>query len=76
MPELDERECDVIVVGAGPAGACAAMRLAKRGLHVCIIEKKTLPRYKTCGGGLLRRAAPCSTSISRRRSSDNAGLWI
>ena len=56
MPELDERECDVIVVGAGPAGACAAMRLAKRGLHVCIIEKKTLPRYKTCGGGLLRRA--------------------
>ncbi len=43
---------DVIVCGAGPAGACAAFETASRGLRTLIIEKRTLPRYKTCGGGV------------------------
>jgi len=43
---------DVIVCGAGPAGACAAYEAAARGLRTLILEKKTLPRYKTCGGGV------------------------
>ena len=43
---------DVVVVGAGPAGACAAYEAAARGLSVLLVEKKTLPRYKTCGGGV------------------------
>ena len=47
---------DVAVVGAGPAGACAAFELARQGLGVVLIEKMELPRYKTCGGGLVRRA--------------------
>lgn len=47
---------DVIVVGSGPAGACAAWRLAKAGMSVAVIEKAALPRYKTCGGGLVGRA--------------------
>lgn len=46
---------DVIVVGSGPAGACAAWRLAQAGLAVAVIEKAMLPRYKTCGGGLVGR---------------------
>ena len=50
-------EIDVAVVGAGPAGASAALALAGRGLRVGIVEKAVLPRYKTCGGGVLRRAA-------------------
>jgi geranylgeranyl reductase family protein len=48
---------DVAIVGAGPAGAAAALALGGRGLRVCIVEKATPPRYKTCGGGVLRRAA-------------------
>lgn len=43
---------DVVVIGAGPAGACAAYEAAARGLRTLILEKKALPRYKTCGGGV------------------------
>jgi geranylgeranyl reductase family protein len=43
---------DVIVCGAGPAGACAAYETASRGLRTLILEKRSLPRYKTCGGGV------------------------
>lgn len=43
---------DVIVCGAGPAGACAAYETAAHGLRTLLIEKRPLPRYKTCGGGL------------------------
>lgn len=46
---------DVVIVGSGPAGALTAYALARRGLDVLVIEKKGLPRYKTCGGGLTRR---------------------
>ena len=47
---------DVAVVGAGPAGATAALALARRGLSVALLERDALPRYKTCGGGLVGRA--------------------
>lgn len=46
---------DVAVVGAGPAGATAALHLARRGLKVALLEKETLPRYKTCGGAIVAR---------------------
>lgn len=48
---------DVAIVGAGPAGGAAALELAQGGLSVVVIEKAVLPRYKTCGGGVLWRAA-------------------
>src|SRR6185436_6322427 len=35
----------------------AALALGGRGLKVALIEKAQPPRYKTCGGGVLRRAA-------------------
>ncbi len=47
---------DVLVVGAGPAGAAAAFWLAKAGHSVLAVEKKTFPREKTCGDGLTPRA--------------------
>ncbi|WGH77059.1 FAD-dependent oxidoreductase [Tenacibaculum tangerinum] len=46
---------DVAIVGSGPSGASAAFYLAQNGISTVIIEKETLPRYKTCGGGFVFR---------------------
>lgn len=49
-------ESDVIVVGAGPGGSATAAHLARRGLHVTLLEKAVFPRDKVCGDGLTPRA--------------------
>ncbi len=43
---------DVIVAGAGPAGASASYELANNGFRVLMLDAKKFPRYKTCGGGI------------------------
>lgn len=47
---------DVLVIGAGPAGAAAAFWCASRGHAVTVVERKHFPRDKTCGDGLTPRA--------------------
>ena len=49
-------EADVVIVGAGPAGSATATHLARRGLHVALLEKSQFPREKVCGDGLTPRA--------------------
>ena len=46
-------EYDVAVVGAGPAGSSAARAAAAAGARVVLLDRADLPRYKTCGGGLI-----------------------
>ena len=46
---------DVLIVGAGPAGASAAFILANNGYRVAVIEKKGVPRFKLCGGLLSQK---------------------
>ena len=45
-------KCDVVVVGAGPAGSVASIFLAKKGLKVIMFDKAKFPRIKPCGGGV------------------------
>jgi flavin-dependent dehydrogenase len=47
---------DVIVIGAGPAGATAAVILANRDINTLSIEKEKHPRSKICGGAVSKRA--------------------
>ena len=48
-PDID---CDLLVVGAGPAGTSAAITAARAGLKVTVIDKARFPRDKCCGDGL------------------------
>lgn len=50
-----EKSCDVLVVGAGPAGTVAAAILAKAGLDVRVVEKERFPRF-VIGESLLPRS--------------------
>ena len=43
---------DVLVEGAGPAGATAAYYLAMQGKKVALVDRAKFPREKACGGGL------------------------
>ncbi len=43
---------DVVVVGAGPAGAAAAVELRRHAMSVVVVDKATFPRDKCCGDGL------------------------
>ncbi len=47
---------DLIVIGAGPAGAAAATVAARKGLSVAVFEKRGYGRDKVCGDGLTPRA--------------------
>jgi flavin-dependent dehydrogenase len=44
------RNCEVIVVGGGPAGASAARRLKQGGAEVLVLDKEVFPRPKLCAG--------------------------
>ncbi len=46
-------DADVAVVGAGPAGAAAALFAAQSGRRVVVFDRATFPRDKACGEGLM-----------------------
>ena len=43
---------DLLVVGAGPAGAAAAVHAARAGLDTLVVDRASFPRDKCCGDGL------------------------
>lgn len=43
------QDCDVLVLGAGPAGSSLALRLARQGFDVVLADRKAFPRNKPCG---------------------------
>lgn len=45
-------ETKVCIVGAGPAGAAAALQLAQLGIECIVVDKAVFPRDKVCGDGL------------------------
>ena len=49
---MSDRKFDVLIVGAGPAGAATAIALGNSGLSVGLLDKAKFPRDKTCGDAL------------------------
>ncbi len=70
---LTDHCADVIVVGAGPAGATAATYLARSGVDVLLLEKSTFPREKVCGDGLTPRGVKQVLALGVDVSSDD---WV
>jgi geranylgeranyl reductase family protein len=55
--------CDVLIIGAGPAGSACAATLAGAGLSVCLIDQHDFPREKVCGDGLIPDAHAALTRL-------------
>jgi flavin-dependent dehydrogenase len=41
----DTTDCDVLIIGAGPAGSLAAALLHREGFRLLVVEKQTFPRF-------------------------------
>ncbi len=57
--EIFKNNYDVIIVGAGPGGCCAAFHCAKNGMKVLILDKAIFPRDKICGDGISHTSMEC-----------------
>lgn len=64
---------DVVVVGAGPAGAASAILLAERGLAVTVVDRAEFPRPKICGEYLSPEAARVLDRLGVLKTLDTAG---
>lgn len=80
-PDQLPEHCDVLVVGAGPAGSAAATLLARGGADVVLIDQHAFPRDKVCGDGLipdahraLRRLGVLDEVMAQAQPVTHAGL--
>ena len=64
---------DVVVVGAGPAGAATAILLCERGLDVVVLDRATFPRPKICGEYLSPESARILDRLGVLKAVDAAG---
>jgi geranylgeranyl reductase family protein len=72
----DDRLWDVLVVGAGPAGAAAAYRLALAGFSVLLLDKKAFPREKICGDALIPDALSGLRALGLYETVRSLGLCV
>ncbi|MEO6220487.1 MAG: FAD-dependent oxidoreductase, partial [Ginsengibacter sp.] len=49
---IHKYDCDVLIVGGGPAGSALAFYLAKQSIKVIVVEAEKFPRDKICGDGV------------------------
>jgi menaquinone-9 beta-reductase len=65
-------EQDVVVVGAGPAGAVAALVLARAGVRVRVLDRARFPRFKLCGDSVNPGALAILTRLGLAAVVDGA----
>jgi flavin-dependent dehydrogenase len=69
----DVGEVDVLVVGAGPAGSCAAWHLAREGAHVMVLDRARFPREKPCAEYLSPEASRILSAMGALEACEAAG---
>jgi len=72
---------DVVIVGAGQAGAAAAYDLARGGLSVCLLDRYSDTSHKPCAGGVTEKARrlyrfPLDSVIREQVSTLQMSLWL
>jgi flavin-dependent dehydrogenase len=60
---MTQWDYDVIVVGAGVAGASSAIALGQEGYRVLLLDRSTFPRHKTCGEGIMPEGVAILASL-------------
>lgn len=70
---MNERRFDVVIAGAGPAGATSALRLARAGFHVAIVEPCEFPRAKPCGEFMSPECLPLLRELGVATAVDALG---
>lgn len=55
--EIIDIKTDVVIIGAGPAGAGTSIYLTQAGISHVILDKETFPRDKVCGDALSGKTA-------------------
>jgi flavin-dependent dehydrogenase len=64
---------DVAIVGAGPAGSTLAVRLAREGLRVLLVDRAAFPRPKPCGEFISPECLPLLEEIGVAHGLREAG---
>ena len=67
--------CDVLVLGAGPAGSATAIALARRGFAVALADRKAFPRGKPCGEFLSPECVPYLDALGEGELLARVGAW-
>ncbi|MEQ8817858.1 MAG: tryptophan 7-halogenase [Thalassobaculum sp.] len=70
---MRREHCDVVIIGGGPAGSAAAIRLRQIGLDVIIVEAALFPRPKI-GESLTPAVLPLLESLGLRGEVEDAGF--
>jgi len=63
---------DVLIIGAGPAGAAAARCLAAGGADVALVDAHKFPRHKPCAGWISRKAIEAYPFVDTARRAVDA----
>lgn len=70
---MQTMDCDVLVVGAGPAGTSAAIQLARAGYRVVVVERSHFPRPRL-GESLTPKVQALFDILGVRAAIDCAGF--